>query len=269
MKKLFLLIAVGMIFVATGQLKAVLIDFEGVIPIGSDYFGMPIFTYTEKGFDFTDFDSGENNAIFGSSFPEINHEGNMTDILGWYYEASFDISESNGALFSIHSFDAADLLGGSTGSFVVTGFLGGGGTLTASFANTTDAWQSYSFDDTWTGLSSVRIQNIQMSNGAIDNITLVVPEPITLLANDVIEFVRHEGIGNSLLAKIDTAIGILEDENDKNDKAAVNSLEAFINAVKAQSGKKISEEDADDLIASAQQIIAELEIVYIDGGHLE
>jgi hypothetical protein len=177
MKKLFVLIVV---LLSVNIAPASTIDFEGVIPIGSDRFGDPIFTYTEKGFDFTDFDSGEYNAIFGSSFSGINHEGNMTDILGWYYEASFDISESNGALFSIHSFDAADLVTGSTGSFVVTGFLGGGGTLTASFANTTDAWQSYSFDDTWTGLSSVRIQNIQMSNGAIDNITLVVPEPLTL-----------------------------------------------------------------------------------------
>jgi hypothetical protein len=252
MKKLFVLIVV---LLSVNIAPAITIDFEDVIPIGSDYFGMPIFTYTEKGFDFTDFDSRENNAIFGSSFG-WNSDGNMTDILGWYPEASFDISESNGALFSIHSFDAACLTGESTGSFVVTGFLGGGGTLTTSFANTTVAWQSYSFDDTWTGLSSVRIQNLDMGEGgAIDNIKLVVPEPITLLANDVIEFVRHEGIENSLLAKIDTAIGILEDENDKNDKAAVNSLEAFINAVEAQRSKEISEEDADNLIAAAQQII--------------
>ena len=176
MKKLFVLIVV---LLSVNIAPASTIDFEGVIPIGSDYFGMPIFTYTEKGFDFTDFDSGNNNAIFGSS-SGINNDGNMTDILAWYPDSSFDISESNGALFSIHSFDAACMTGESTGSFVVTGFLGGGGTLTTSFANTTVAWQSYSFDDTWTGLSSVRIQNIQMSNGAIDNITLVVPEPLTL-----------------------------------------------------------------------------------------
>ena len=47
----------------------------------------------------------------------------------------------------------------------------------------------------------------------------------------------------------------LEDGNAKNDKAAVNSLEAFINAVEAQRGKKIPEADADDLIAAAQEII--------------
>ncbi len=37
--------------------------------------------------------------------------------------------------------------------------------------------------------------------------------------------------------------------------AAINSLEALINEVEAQRGKKISEKDADALIAAAQQII--------------
>ena len=37
--------------------------------------------------------------------------------------------------------------------------------------------------------------------------------------------------------------------------AAINSLEAFINAVEAQRGNKIPEADADTLIAAVQQII--------------
>ena len=62
-------------------------------------------------------------------------------------------------------------------------------------------------------------------------------------------------IGNSLLVKVDTALEKLLDENEQNDVAAINSLQAFINAVEAQRSKKISEEDADNLIAAAQQII--------------
>jgi hypothetical protein len=80
-------------------------------------------------------------------------------------------------------------------------------------------------------------------------------ELLDILACDIIDLDLHPGIENSLLAKLDAAIAKLEDGNPKNDKAAINSLQAFINAVKAQSGKKISEEDADDLIAFAQQII--------------
>ena len=43
--------------------------------------------------------------------------------------------------------------------------------------------------------------------------------------------------------------------NQNNDVAAINSLEAFINAVEAQRGTKIAEADADDLVAAAQAII--------------
>jgi hypothetical protein len=79
-------------------------------------------------------------------------------------------------------------------------------------------------------------------------------ELLDMLADDVIELVEHGGIAKSLLAKIDSAIEKLEDGDEKNDKAAVNSLRAFINAVQAQRGKKISEENADYLIGCAGQV---------------
>jgi hypothetical protein len=37
--------------------------------------------------------------------------------------------------------------------------------------------------------------------------------------------------------------------------AAINSLQAFVNAVEAQSGNHIPVDDANDLIAAAQEII--------------
>ena len=64
-----------------------------------------------------------------------------------------------------------------------------------------------------------------------------------------------KGIENSLVAKLDSALKVLEDVNENNDGAAINSLEAFINAVEAQKGKKISEADADALIANVLEII--------------
>jgi len=64
-----------------------------------------------------------------------------------------------------------------------------------------------------------------------------------------------KGTANSLQAKLNTALEKLEDDNENNDAAAINSLQAFINAVQAQRGKKISQVDADDLIEAAQQII--------------
>jgi len=65
----------------------------------------------------------------------------------------------------------------------------------------------------------------------------------------------HKGISNSLEAKLNAALGALEDENENNDIAAINTLGAFINAVEAQRGKKIPEAEADALIAAAQEII--------------
>ncbi len=75
------------------------------------------------------------------------------------------------------------------------------------------------------------------------------------MAQDVEDLNLQWGISNSLDAKLDAALKILTDVNQNNDAAAINVLEAFVNAVDARRGKKITEEDADDLIAQAQRII--------------
>jgi len=84
------------------------------------------------------------------------------------------------------------------------------------------------------------------------------PEPVELIA-ELLEEVGGlglpRGIENGLEAKLDAALGALEDENENNDAAAINTLGAFINAVEAQRGKKIPEAEADALIAAAQEII--------------
>jgi len=83
-------------------------------------------------------------------------------------------------------------------------------------------------------------------------------QPVDLvieLSGNISAMSLKKGIENSLLVKLDTVIKILQDGDEDNDAAAINSLQAFINAVEAQSGKKISQEDADGLIEAAQQII--------------
>jgi len=88
------------------------------------------------------------------------------------------------------------------------------------------------------------------------------PGPLERLV-ELVEMVEGlglaKGIENSLLAKVEAAGGVLEDDNEKNDGAAVNILGAFINAASAQSGKKIPESQADALIAEAAAIIEALE----------
>jgi hypothetical protein len=67
-----------------------------------------------------------------------------------------------------------------------------------------------------------------------------------------------KGIANSLDAKLNAALGALDDLNENNDVAATNALGAFIHFVEAKRGKKISEEDAVVLIQAAQDIITAL-----------
>jgi nitrous oxidase accessory protein NosD len=82
-----------------------------------------------------------------------------------------------------------------------------------------------------------------------------VPQALADLVDDVVDLNLQQGISNSLDMKLDAVSKALEDVNENNDVAAINALGAFINAVQAQRGNKISEDDADALIATAQQII--------------
>lgn len=73
---------------------------------------------------------------------------------------------------------------------------------------------------------------------------------------DLVEsFNLQQGIDNSLDAKLEAALNALDDLNENNDVAAINTLSAFINAVEAQRGDKITESQADALVAAAQAII--------------
>ena len=64
------------------------------------------------------------------------------------------------------------------------------------------------------------------------------------------------GTENSLTSKLNNALTKLEQGNPN---AAINQLNGFINQVNAQAGKKISQSDADALIAQAQAIINAVE----------
>ena len=77
---------------------------------------------------------------------------------------------------------------------------------------------------------------------------------IEQLVTDVLALNLQHGIENSLDSKLDAAQQALDAVNNKN-VAAINALGAFINAVQAQSGVHIPVDDANALIAAAQQII--------------
>lgn len=92
---------------------------------------------------------------------------------------------------------------------------------------------------------------ITLTPDAVDPIAAVQDLEAT-----VIDMNLQNGIENSLDSKLDAVLNALSDVNSNNDGAACNSLQAFINSVEAQRGNKITSAQADQLIASAQQIQA-------------
>ena len=87
---------------------------------------------------------------------------------------------------------------------------------------------------------------------------VISPAPNVLVIDliaAVVDLNLQQGINNSLDAKLDAVFQALQDVNENNDVTAINALQAFINAVQAQSANNIPVADADALIAKAQEII--------------
>ena len=94
------------------------------------------------------------------------------------------------------------------------------------------------------------------------NLVLVPGDPAALLqslVNAILALNLNQGIENGLDAKLEAAVQALEDINQNNDVAACNALQAFINAVQAQSGTKITQSDADALIDQAESVMVLLD----------
>ena len=94
---------------------------------------------------------------------------------------------------------------------------------------------------------------------SITGLTNTTPSSIKMLMAMVDSMDMHEGLRQSLLAKLNAALAALERGRVK---TARNILNAFINEVKAQSGKKLTEEQADVLMDVALAVLGSL-----DGAH--
>lgn len=91
--------------------------------------------------------------------------------------------------------------------------------------------------------------------------TAVVQTPVQAI-NDLMDLVESmnlaQGISNSLDSKLENAADALEAMNAGSTNSAVSKLQAFINACEAQSGNAMTVEQANQLIAVANRIIAAL-----------
>ncbi len=88
---------------------------------------------------------------------------------------------------------------------------------------------------------------------------VTVSQGIQDLSGVVENFNLQQGIENALDAKLQSAQEALDAANAGQRQDAVNKLEAFINAAEAQRGGKLTNEQADELIAEANRILTVLQ----------
>ena len=89
------------------------------------------------------------------------------------------------------------------------------------------------------------------------NLPSKVPSPEVVIEG-IINDINNDNIaiGNALTTKLNEALEMLKDSSES---GAIQILEAFLNQVMAQRGKKIPVKEADEWIAEIKEVIAELE----------
>ena len=97
-----------------------------------------------------------------------------------------------------------------------------------------------------------------MATTSADIASISPEEMIENLVDEIDGMNLPRRIKHSLTTSLDTAMRVLEDSNQQNDVAAINTIESFIHKIEAQRDKRIPEEVADDLITKAQDIIVVL-----------
>ena len=116
------------------------------------------------------------------------------------------------------------------------------------------------------GLAEVSLIPLAFDSAIVGKVNgLAAPTVLSLvgliqaLTEQIVVLNIRIGISNSLDAKLDSALMALDDLNDNNDQAAVNSLYAFVNSVEAQRGVFLTDDEADVLVQSAEAIITAIE----------
>jgi len=120
------------------------------------------------------------------------------------------------------------------------------------------------------------IAEISLSTKLLNDAMESLPNDYEALVKTVNKASIEQGVKNSLLSKLDNAKKKAEDgiayikggqaKKGKNSlNAASNILTAFINEVNAQTGKKISEEDASEFINWAQKMLLTLQEQIVAG----
>jgi hypothetical protein len=154
--------------------------------------------------------------------------------------------------------DILDPLDQRVGSLAHAGGLAGGQSYSASVSVQAPSTAGEYYLILKTDDSDSVSEADEVNNVIVLGPIAVVQDPVILLEQliDVIEDIDlQSGIENGLDAMLQAASNALTDLNENNDIAADNSLQAFIQAVEAQRGQFLTDQQADELVTRAQTII--------------
>lgn len=192
------------------------------------------------------------------------------------YSVVLTVTDNNGAIATATTtarIDAPPIARIAPVSTIILGeaitFDGSG----SSDADGTIAGYQWNFGDGMTGTGSSTTHTytaagtypvtltVTDNDGATGTATTTVTVQTTTQAIDVLMDVVQamnlaQGISNSLDSKLQNVADALNAANAGNRGDAINKLQAFINAVQAQSGNKLTVAQANQLIVAAQRIIA-------------
>ena len=141
---------------ASALASTLVIDFDGDI-----IFGVPIpssfdniyYDVTDSGFIFTSADDEGGQSGVGVGENWIGPDG--SNALTYCPGCTANMISVANQLFSLHSVELKNLIPEPGDDFLtITGFLAGGGEVTANLAATSD-WQTFSFGAEWTNLEEV------------------------------------------------------------------------------------------------------------------
>jgi hypothetical protein len=113
------------------------------------------------------------------------------------------------------------------------------------------------FPDSGIFLEGFGVQGVFASLTSL-TVALTVDDLLSDLVQRVISLNVQGGVSNAFDAKLDAVMNAIDDTNEQNNVAAQNAMYAFMNAVEAQRGKKLTDTQATQFVNVAEAIIAAL-----------
>jgi len=256
----------------TAQAQIIQYTFEGAVTSGEDVFGVlvgtpvtAVVTYDLASPDlFTEGFDHENRGVYAALTVVVNILGDTLECPQGFGEVWIVDDPSGFGGDFLNMICRTSLEPKFGGSLEVTVAGVGGFSYENPFDSQNLPDESLSLTDLPGLLISLTTHDAQVCctmQATVDSILgeVLIPSSVEQLIEELLEDIvalnLRAGISNALDAKVEAVMNALGDANENNDVAAINAMNALINAVEAQRGKTLTDDQADMLIAAALEVI--------------